>query len=407
MKKQNQGITLIALVITIIVLLILAGVTVTTLTGDNGLLSKAQYAKEKLSDAEIEEQIKLAYSECQTGQFTGSNITLENSMKNILEKTFGDEVNVEKQGNNVKITFKNSNKTYKYYSNGKVKLLLNPTSMYAKLDDNDILYLRATQKEGYNKYSDTGSIKPDWNSNGNANRENIKKVIIEEPIAPTNTRGMFTYCKSLEYIENINNLHTENSTNMGAMFHLCNNLIELDVSNFDTSNVTDMSNMFVACSKLTTLDVSNFDTSNVEKMNSMFDQCKKITNIDVSGFDTGKVTNMSAMFRYCIGELDLSNFNTENVTDMTAMFHASGIKELDISNFDTSKVTKMSNMFSACSSLKVLKASKSFKINEETVYTKIIGQNANNIMITVTQNVAEKFKEVDTTLTNNNFKIIE
>ena len=40
--KINKGITLIALVITIIVLLILAGVTIATLTGDNGILTKAQ-----------------------------------------------------------------------------------------------------------------------------------------------------------------------------------------------------------------------------------------------------------------------------------------------------------------------------------------------------------------------------
>lgn len=43
--KINKGITLIALVITIIVLLILAGVTIATLTGDNGILTKAQSAK--------------------------------------------------------------------------------------------------------------------------------------------------------------------------------------------------------------------------------------------------------------------------------------------------------------------------------------------------------------------------
>ena len=45
MRKEN-GITLIALVITIIVLLILAGVTIVTLTGDNGLITKASVAKE-------------------------------------------------------------------------------------------------------------------------------------------------------------------------------------------------------------------------------------------------------------------------------------------------------------------------------------------------------------------------
>ena len=42
--KNQKGITLIALVITIIVLLILAGITIAMLTGDNGLLTKSQQA---------------------------------------------------------------------------------------------------------------------------------------------------------------------------------------------------------------------------------------------------------------------------------------------------------------------------------------------------------------------------
>ena len=58
--KTSKGITLIALVITIIVLLILAGVTIATLTGDNGILTKAQEASEKTKQANAEEQVQLA-----------------------------------------------------------------------------------------------------------------------------------------------------------------------------------------------------------------------------------------------------------------------------------------------------------------------------------------------------------
>ena len=63
LKKANKGITLIALVITIIVLLILAGVSIATLTGDNGILTKAQTAKEKNDAAEKEETAKLSQAE--------------------------------------------------------------------------------------------------------------------------------------------------------------------------------------------------------------------------------------------------------------------------------------------------------------------------------------------------------
>ena len=60
LKQKNQkGITLIALVITIIVLLILAGVTIATLTGENGILTKATEASKKTGQASAEEQVQL------------------------------------------------------------------------------------------------------------------------------------------------------------------------------------------------------------------------------------------------------------------------------------------------------------------------------------------------------------
>ena len=59
-RKKNKGITLIALVVTIVVLLILAGVTIATLTGDNGILTRAQEAKEKTEEAAKREEAELA-----------------------------------------------------------------------------------------------------------------------------------------------------------------------------------------------------------------------------------------------------------------------------------------------------------------------------------------------------------
>ena len=57
--KESNGITLIALVITIIVLLILAGVTIATLTGDNGILNQAGKAKDKTTEAESIERVQV------------------------------------------------------------------------------------------------------------------------------------------------------------------------------------------------------------------------------------------------------------------------------------------------------------------------------------------------------------
>ena len=65
MKKNtnNSGITLIALVVTIIVLLILAGVSINMLTGQNGILNRAAEAKEKTEISSKDEQRKLAQAE--------------------------------------------------------------------------------------------------------------------------------------------------------------------------------------------------------------------------------------------------------------------------------------------------------------------------------------------------------
>lgn len=56
MIKKEKGITLIALVVTIVVLLILAAVSISMLTGENGIISKALEAKEKIEEATKEEE---------------------------------------------------------------------------------------------------------------------------------------------------------------------------------------------------------------------------------------------------------------------------------------------------------------------------------------------------------------
>jgi len=64
--KNNKGITLIALVVTIIVLLILAGVSIAMLTGQNGILNRSQEASIKNSVADAKAQIALKVAECIT-----------------------------------------------------------------------------------------------------------------------------------------------------------------------------------------------------------------------------------------------------------------------------------------------------------------------------------------------------
>lgn len=83
-KRRNKGITLIALVVTIIVLLILAGVTIATFTGENGILNRANEAKEKNKQANAEEQVNLAV-QASYGEDGKIDINmLNNNLKNII-----------------------------------------------------------------------------------------------------------------------------------------------------------------------------------------------------------------------------------------------------------------------------------------------------------------------------------
>ena len=69
MKKQN-GITLVALVITIIVLLILAGVSISLALGQNGVLTRASGAVSANEKAKVTEELNMAVNEAQTNAQT-------------------------------------------------------------------------------------------------------------------------------------------------------------------------------------------------------------------------------------------------------------------------------------------------------------------------------------------------
>ncbi len=75
--KNQKGITLIALVITIIVLLILAGVSIAMLTGENGILTKATGAGEKSTVGEIAEAVKLGVADIVANQMDPTYNTTE------------------------------------------------------------------------------------------------------------------------------------------------------------------------------------------------------------------------------------------------------------------------------------------------------------------------------------------
>ena len=140
---------------------------------------------------------------------------------------------------------------------------------------------------------------PGWN----AQSANIKKVVFDASFAnarPTSCCRWFADCFYLTEIDGIENLNTQNVTDMSWMFNCCYALTSLDVSNFNTEKVTNMSNMFGSCEKLSSLDLSNFNTERVEYMSFMFSVCSTLQTIFASDkFFTNQVFDGDGMFQGC------------------------------------------------------------------------------------------------------------
>ena len=85
--KEGKGITLIALVVTIVVLLILAGASIAMLTGNNGIITQAKTAKQENKKGEIKEELELEIADMRTTKATkGEELTQQEVIDRITDK---------------------------------------------------------------------------------------------------------------------------------------------------------------------------------------------------------------------------------------------------------------------------------------------------------------------------------
>lgn len=363
--KGNKGITLIALIITIIVLLILAGVTISAINGNENTMGKAKIAKEENEIANELEAIKLAITDAMAKGLNGkvSDVHLRESIAGIIDDSELNNISGEGPW-----TIKTKlGKTYEINGYGQIQesVVLEPTDIYVALDGNTLRFYSQKDNVSGTLYNDsngpinfkdvnfTDYSQIPWNNV----KTSITRASIEDVIVPTSTARWFNECAIIG-VDHIENLKTNCVTDMNRMFRNCSNLESLDVSKFDTSNVTNMTIMFQLCSKLTTLDVSNFKTGKVENMQWMFNGCSGLTELDVSKWDTSSVTNMGSMFQNCTGltELDLSNWDTSKVTDMSYFLGGSVGQKIITTiyvgdKWNTDAVTQSTYMFYNCNNL--------------------------------------------------------
>ena len=277
----------------------------------------------------------------------------------------------------------NNSKTDHTYANCGTNGYFTPVFEYAEFDKGTgtLTFRRGLSKSKVAYALNVEASDPGWLTH----KDEIKEVVFDASFAdarPTSCYKWFWYCTNLATIEGIENLNTENVTNMGVMFCGCQKLSSLDLTNFNTGNVTNMSGMFGYCYGLTSLDLTSFNTANVTDMGQMFVACNGLASLDLTSFNTANVMNMGHMFWGCNGltSLDLTSFNTANVTYMDFMFNnCSTLTTIYASEkFVTSKVQAGENMFSACRSLKDYRDSKTAHkyANYKTGYfCKLVGKN--------------------------------
>lgn len=118
--KEHKGITLIALVVTIVVLLILAGVTISMLRGENGIIKQAQKANDATIVGKEKEAISIAYSNAK-GKKISSGQTSTVTASELQTEMINNKENVKVEGT------------------GKLKITFNETGHEYEIDENEIV----------------------------------------------------------------------------------------------------------------------------------------------------------------------------------------------------------------------------------------------------------------------------
>ena len=390
--KNKKGITLIALVVTIVVLLILAGVSVSVVADKNGIIQNSQETKEQTRAAMVEKERDLWKLEGQIYQSDSEKETLEKVLERLEkentitkeekqailetgEVTIAGKTIIFIDGTIVACGNEEDSADGSFLGNTSIKRgdieQINIITALNGHDANDEKTWDISERKNgrYLAWYEDKDNNNFWEvtiaGNGRVKLNKSAKILF---------KALGTYAGKIE-MNGIENLDTSEVTDMSYMFTDGSQYTDLDLSSFDTSNVTTMSGMFLNCSKLTNLNLANFDTKNVVKLTNLFNGCSVIENINLSSFDTSNVTKMYAMFGNCenLKNVNLKNFDTSKVTDMEAMFfNCKSLSKIDLSNFNTSSVERLKRMFVNCELLTELDLS-NFKtenlLNVETMFS--------------------------------------
>ncbi len=391
--KSQKGITLLALVITIIVLLILAGITISAITSDNGIIQNAISAKERAEMANEREIVEQATVQAM-GKNKRGNI-VRNELQEELDKITGEgkttvTADTEEQGYFVK--FVDSGRIYKVSIDGEVtylgiedelitqaEIVANPESntTSALVQQVDLTVKTPIEIEGA-EYS----LVYAWNQDKENAPEDTKFLeatligngrIRTTTVFSSDTVGGDYYlwvrvvvgeierevCFGPYTIRDHTTLIATSSETESTAGFLGNTEIE--------RRLIESINIETSLSGYSINDENTWDVS--QSQNGMYLAWYEDSDNDgyyevtIAG-DGGVVANSNS--RYLFGNIGydvkdqevtitgLENLETGLVTDMHAMFKACKVQQLNLNTFDTSKVTSLEYMFYNCTNLETL-----------------------------------------------------
>ena len=187
-KEKNNGITLIALVVTIIVLLILAGVSISMLTGNNGIITQAQKAKRETEESQEKENLEIAVASSKIKNTDTLEIKREN-LENAIKEQFGNnkDFSIEDNGDGSFLVSMNDTDRI-YYVDETGKIIENNKILKISTED-ELKKFRDSVNEGNNYYG--WYIYLTNNINVNENWTPIGKYISEDSIDNIPFKGIF------------------------------------------------------------------------------------------------------------------------------------------------------------------------------------------------------------------------
>ena len=421
-KNKTAGITLIALVVTIVILLILAGITIGTLTGENGLLNSTLSAKEKSEIANEKEIVDIATVQAMRKDRFGEvkKVELQNQLDN---NTGAGKTNVTEEIEDMVLLVKfiASQRIYEVDEDGNVTYLGNETDLLSQatilanppsnttpqltqvveltvktplsIEDTDIS-LAYAWNQSESESPDSASYVKATNLTGTGR---TKKTTVNSN--DTAAGNYYLWTKVLVGNNEITTVFGPYAIKDHTTLVACNT--ETQASSGFLGNTTIARNMIQKVTIATSFGAHSLSDENcwdvsqsqdgkymawyetnedgyyevtiagnggiVANSNSSYlfanvgYEVEGTEIVGIENLDTGLVTNMSYMFNNAnkITILDLRTFDTSNVTAMSWMFyHCSSLVNLDVSNFDTNNVKTMYWMFNSCSSLTSLDLSK-------------------------------------------------